>query len=468
MSMQNESKLSCFVEKLESREKLLSALQILFVILTIVAFFMPALIAQYNGASYYVRGIDMVMGREVTGDKYGMVPQTSVALGGFIVALGGAAWLLRNKNKSSFLVTFCGMISFVLLFLPLFENDTKAAKMDPIVDAMVKDRFVYGYYLILIFLAIGILIGILRIMANPGIRIDLKRHCWIYIMAFPVVVYVLIFFYYPMYGNILAFKEYVPRLGIIGSPWIGMENFVSFFQSDYFYRLLRNTIVLSGLSLICNFIPPILFALFLNEIRSTKFKRIVQTATYMPHFISLVVVCGLLTMFLQREGLVNQLLILLGMDAVNAKNYLADPKYFRSIYVISGIWQSFGWSSIVYVAAMTGIDSELYEAASVDGAGRFRKMWSVTLPGIMPTIIIMLIMAIGNLMNLGYEKTILLYNPQTYETADIISSYVYRRGIVENNYGFSTAVNLFNTMINFVLVMAANKISKRVSETRLW
>ncbi|MGN0313683.1 MAG: ABC transporter permease [Fusicatenibacter sp.] len=468
MKIQEGSKPDNFIQKLENKEKFLSVLQIILVLLTIAAFFTPALIAQYNGASYYVRGIDMVMGREVPGDKYGMVPQTTVALGGFIVALGALAWLIRNKDKSSFLVTFCSVISLVLLILPLFENDAKTAKTDPIIDAMVKNRFQYGYYLILVCLAAAIVVGVFRILANRGIRIDLRRHSWIYIMAVPVVVYILIFFYYPMYGNILAFKEYVPRLGIIGSPWVGLKNFVSFFQSNYFSRLLRNTLILSGLSLVCNFIPPILFALFLNEIRSTKFKRVVQTATYMPHFISLVVVCGLLTMFLQREGLVNQLLILLGMNPENARNLLADPKYYRVIYIISGIWQSFGWSSIVYVAAMTGIDSELYEAAAMDGAGRFRKMWSVTLPGIMPTIIIMLIMAIGNLMNLGYEKTILLYNPQTYETADIISSYVYRRGIVENNYGFSTAVNLFNTAINFVLVVSANKISKRVSETRLW
>lgn len=458
-----------FIRGLEKREKLLAFLQLAFMLLAGAAFLCPALIARYGNFYYYVRGIDMIFGQQIPGEKYGMVPQTPVALGGFILLLGVLAWLLiRNKDKSAFTGVLCGAVSLVLLILPLVKADEKAARTDPIVEGMLKGELQYGYGLFMICIAAAIAVGVLRCIARPVMRMDLIRHVWIYVMALPVFVYVLIFFYYPMYGTILAFRDYVPRLGILGSPWAGLDNFVSFFKSAYFERLLCNTLIISGLTLVCNFIAPIVFALFLNEIRGTRLKRTVQTATYLPHFISMVVVCGLLTMFLSKEGLVNQLLILFGMSRDQAKNFLANPDYFRTIYVISDVWQKFGWGSIVYIAAITNIDSQLYEAAAVDGAGRFRKMWNVTLPGIAPTAIIMLIMAVGGLMNLGHEKIILLYNPQTYVKADVIASFVYRRGIVENSYSFATAVGLFNTAINFVLVMAANKISKTVSETRLW
>lgn len=468
MDSRNETKSQLFLGKLEKREKLLAFFQIFFIVLGFFAFMLPALTAEYNGSYYYVRGIDMVIGRQVVGDKYGMIPQPLMATAAVALAIAVLLWLSRKKERSAFLTTVFCMISTVLVFMVFFEDDAKMAATDPVKKAMLENRYQYGLYLIFLFLLFSTVAGLLRSAAKPAIRTDFMRHKWVYVMAVPVLVYAMIFFYYPLYGLMLAFKDYVPRMGVLGSPWIGMENFVKFFTSPYFERLIRNTIRISSVSLIFDFITPILFALFLNEARSNKFKRVVQTATYLPHFVSLVVICGLLTMFLQREGLINQLLVILGMDQEKAVNWLGRPEYFTLIYVLSNIWQKFGWGSIIYFAAITSIDPQLYEAASVDGAGRFRKMWSVTIPGIMPTIVVMLIMSVGGLMSLGHEKIILLYNPQTYETADVIASYVYRRGIVENDYGFATAVGLFNTVINFALVYFTNRFSRRVSETSLW
>ena len=268
-----------------------------------------------------------------------------------------------------------------------------------------------------------------------------------------------------MYGAIIAFKDYTPALGVEKSPWVGFDNFIRFFNSVYFVRLIKNTILLSFYNLLFGFPAPIILALLLNEVRGKKFKSLTQTITYLPHFISMIVVTGMLTNFCMTSGLFNDIIVMFGGER---SPLLQNPKLYRTIYVASSIWQEVGWGSIIYLSALAGVDSQLYEAAQIDGAGKWKQMINVTLPAITPTIIIMLILKIGSLMNMGYEKTILLYNPSTYETADIISSYIYRIGLLEQDWSYSTAIGLFNSVINFALLILANKISKRYSETSLW
>lgn len=275
----------------------------------------------------------------------------------------------------------------------------------------------------------------------------------------------MIFQYRPMYGAIIAFKDYTPALGIEKSEWIGLENFTRFFQSVYFGRLLKNTLLLSIYNLIFGFPAPIILALLLNEVRNRRFKSLAQTITYLPHFISLIVVTGMITDFSLTTGLFNDIIALLGGERLSL---LQEAGLYRTIYVASSIWQEVGWGSIIYLSALSGVDSQLYEAAQIDGAGKWKQLIHVTLPAIAPTIIIMLILKMGTLMNMGYEKTLLLYNPSTYETADIISSYIYRVGLLEQDWSYSTAIGLFNSVINFGLLLATNKLSKRFSETSLW
>lgn len=294
---------------------------------------------------------------------------------------------------------------------------------------------------------------------------DIKRNYSLYLLVLPVILFYALFHYKPMYGLIIAFKRFNPSLGIMDSPWVGFSNFEQFFKGFYFERVLKNTLIISFANLIFSFPAAIIMALLLNEIKNKLFAKTVQTITYMPHFISLVVVCGMVVDFVSYDGVVNQILAMFGVDPVM---FLQDPKAFVPIYVISGIWQEVGWSSIIYLAAISGINAELYEAATIDGAGRLRQVLAVTLPGIAPTIVIMLLLSIGNIMSLGYEKIILLYNPMIYETSDVISSYVYREGLENFNFGLSTAVGLFNSVINFILVMVANKISRLISDTSLW
>lgn len=284
-------------------------------------------------------------------------------------------------------------------------------------------------------------------------------------MIIPVLIFYLAFMYKPMYGAIIAFMDYRPAKGILGSDWVGVEQFVRFFHSPYFYRLIRNTIVLSIYSLLFCFTAPILLALLLNEVKGKRFKSITQTVSYLPHFISMVVAVGMIKEFCMTDGLINDIIVFFGGER---SALLQNPALYRTIYIISDIWQEVGWGSIIYLAALAGIDSERYEAAAIDGAGKFRQMIHVTIPGIMPTVTIMLILRIGSLMNMGYEKTILLYNSSTYETADIISSYIYRVGLLEQNWSYSTAIGLFNSVINCILLLAANRISKKVTETSLW
>lgn len=291
------------------------------------------------------------------------------------------------------------------------------------------------------------------------------KHKNIYIMLIPVVAFYVIFCYIPILGNVIAFQDYKITRGFLKSDFVGLKHFADFLNDVYFWRLIRNTVTINLYYLILGFPVPIILALLLNEVRNQTFKKSVQTITYMPHFISAVVVASMTLDFVATDGFINSALTALGLDAVP---FMSTPKYFYSVYTISGIWQSMGWSSIIYISALASVDQQLYEAATVDGAGRWKQTIHVTLPGILPTIIILFIMQIGSMLSVGYEKIILLYNPAIYETADVISTYIYRRGILGAEYGYSAAVSLFNAGINILLLVTSNYLSKKFTETSLF
>lgn len=295
---------------------------------------------------------------------------------------------------------------------------------------------------------------------------NIKRDKALLLIILPVVIHYLVFFYYPMYGNIIAFKNYSPVKGIFGSDWVGFKYFLQFFRSPYFSRVLRNTILISVYSILWGFPIPIIFALMTNDLKAGIYKRVVQAVSYIPYFISTVIVCGMMVNFLSPStGIINTIIKSLGGKSIN---FLMEPGWFRTVFIASGIWQGFGWSAIIYLAALTGVSQELYEAAKMDGASKLQRVIHISIPCIMPTIIVTFILQIGTLMSVGYEKIILLYNPVTLDVADVISSYTYRTGLVEGNYSFASAVGLFNSAINLVLVLIANKISRKVSEVSLW
>ena len=298
-----------------------------------------------------------------------------------------------------------------------------------------------------------------------SVKNEWKKNNMYYLMFLPVLVYFVIFAYGPMYGALMTFQDYTPSLGFLGSPWVGLKHFQRFFQDYYFKRILWNTFYISITSLIFTFPAPIVLALLLNELRNKRFKSVMQTASYLPHFISLVVVCGMIKKFTLDTGVINDIVAFLGGTR---KSFLNDPNCFVPVYVISDIWQEVGWNSIIYMAALAGIDQELYEAAMIDGAGRWKQTVHVTLPCIMPTIIILLILRMGMLLSVGYEKIILLYNPVTRKTADVISTYVYRVGLEDKSWSFSAAVGLFNSAINLVFLLVTNSLSKKFSDTALW
>lgn len=304
-----------------------------------------------------------------------------------------------------------------------------------------------------------------RRLKRGGLLGDLYKNYPLYIMALPVVIYLILFNYLPMFGISIAFMDYKPRLGFAGSKFVGFENFLDFFNGLFFGRLLKNTVLLSFYGLLFGFPVPIIFAILLNEVTNTKYKKVIQTMTYLPHFITTVVVCSLIILFTNSDGF---LTALVGKFTGKQESLIGNSEYFRAIYTVSGIWQSFGWGSIVYLAAITGIDSSLYEAATIDGANKFKRILHITIPSILPTIVIMLILNLGSVMSVGWEKAFLLQTPQTYETSDIISTYVYRKGFEDMDYSFSTAVNLFNSVVNILFVVASNRISKKVSDTSLW
>lgn len=296
---------------------------------------------------------------------------------------------------------------------------------------------------------------------------SLCRRDWdlLVIISLPFAYYV-VFRYVPMYGIVLAFKNFSAAKGILGSTWVGLKWFQQFFTSAYFPRIVRNTFLVSIYYLIFSFPVPIIFAILLSEIRHRWYQRIAQTASYLPYFISMVVAMGMVVSFLNPdEGILNVLLVKLGMTPIDFMN---QAQWFRPVYVVSGIWQNFGFNAILYLAAITSIDVQLFEAATMDGATRMQKIRHITLPSITSTIVILLILNLGNMLNVGFEKIILLYTPATYETADVISTYVYRRGLLENNFGFGTAVGLFNSVINFVLIIVFNKLARKLSDVSLW
>ena len=294
----------------------------------------------------------------------------------------------------------------------------------------------------------------------------------LYLMFLPVIIYYLVFRFWPMYGVIIAFKKYNIYDGISKSPWVGLANVRQFFSSAYAWRLVRNTLYISLYDIVFGFTAPIIFALLLNEVRSVKFKRTIQTISYLPHFISTVVVVSMLVNFLSlNNGIINNIIELCGGKRIY---FMTDPSYFRGLYTAMNVWKGVGWGAIIYIAALSGIDPTLYEAATIDGASRFGRIWHVTIPGIMTTIITMLLLKIGHLLDVGYESIILMYNEKLYETADIISTYVYRTGILGNggltrpNYSLATAVGLFQSAIGMILVVFANKASKKFTESALW
>ena len=287
----------------------------------------------------------------------------------------------------------------------------------------------------------------------------------LYIMLLPVLAFYIVFMYVPMYGVLMAFQDYIPTRGIWGSEWIGFKNFSTFFSSQDFWRLVRNTLSISLSSLAFMFPAPIILALLINEVRSKWFAKTVQTVSYMPHFISLVVTCALIREFTADTGIINGIAQIFGYSG---KTMLSQPNLFVPVYIGSDIWQEIGWNSIIYLAALSAIDEQLYEAAKIDGAGRLAQTWYVTLPGLLPTIIILFIMRMGSLLSVGYEKVMLLYNEGIYSTADIISTYVYRLGFEMSDFGLSTAVGLFNSVINVILIIISNQICKKASGSSLF
>ncbi len=300
---------------------------------------------------------------------------------------------------------------------------------------------------------------------KPPLLKTLKKEKYLYILMILPIAYYLIFKYGPMYGIIVAFKNYNIVRGIWNSPWAGFKWFERFLTDPYFWQVVRNTFLLSLYNIAWSFSFPIIIAILLNECRNAGFKRAIQSVTYLPHFISTVVVCGMLVNMLASDGLVNQIVVALGGRITQ---YLMYPQYFRTIYIASDIWQKAGWTAIIYLATLTSIDSAVLDAATIDGANRWQRIRHITLPTISPTIATLLIMDVGKMMNLGYEKVLLLYNGSTYETADIISTYVYRRGILENSFSYATAAGLFQSVVGIALLLIANSISKKLSETSLW
>lgn len=294
----------------------------------------------------------------------------------------------------------------------------------------------------------------------------LKKNGVLYLMFLPVFLYYLVFRYAPMIWTLIAFKDYNPFLGFFESEFVGLRNFKQFLSSIYFWRVMRNTVVISMFDIMFTFTAPIIFALLLNEVKNKHFKKVVQTITYIPHFISVVIIVSMFMQFLAPDtGLINQIIKSLGGESIY---FLTDSNYFWALFTSLNVWQTVGWSSIIYLATLTSIDSELYEAAVVDGAGRWKQTLYITLPLLTPTIVILLIIKVGQVLNVSYETIILLYNSQLYETADVISTFVYRTGIREGNYSYATAIGLFQALLSIALVFATNKLAKKLDQGSLW
>ena len=299
-----------------------------------------------------------------------------------------------------------------------------------------------------------------------NLALDFKRNKVIYFLCIPIIVWYIIFHYIPMAGIVMAFEKFKPALGIFRSKWIGFGNFVEFFKGPYFLRLLRNTAALGILDIIFGFPAPIIFALLLNEVKNIKFKKVTQTISYMPYFISLVVVAGIIIDFTKSGGVISN--IVASLRGTTPENLLGNVNYFRPIFILSGIWQGVGYGSIIYIAALSSVDQELYEAAVMDGANRWKQTIHITIPSILPTIIMLLIMRMGSILAVASDKVLLLYSPGIYEKADVISTYVYRIGLEQANYGLASAVGLFNSIVGTVFLLTTNAISKKLTETSLF
>ncbi|TQM03011.1 ABC transporter permease [Pseudonocardia kunmingensis] len=296
-------------------------------------------------------------------------------------------------------------------------------------------------------------------------RRALRRDWQLYSLVLLPLLFFLVFRYVPMLGNVIAFRRFQPGGSIFGEDWVGLRYVLMFLNDPTFWQVFGNTFLIGALSLLFCFPLPIVLALLLNEVRVRWFKRFVQTVSYLPHFLSIVIVAGMVMQLLSVEGTVNQIVRAFGGDAVP---YLQQPEWFRTIYVSSEVWQTVGWGTILYLAALTAVDENLYEAARIDGAGRLRQTWHVTLPGIRPTMVTLLILNIGTFMAVGFEKVLLLYNPLTYPTADVISTYLFRLGLLSNNFSYAAAIGLFEAVIGLTLILSANAISRRTVGASLW
>lgn len=302
---------------------------------------------------------------------------------------------------------------------------------------------------------------------DARLRRDFRKNKSLYLMVLPVLAFYIYFCYKPMYGVLIAFQDFNFRAGMTGSPWVGLENFRRFFADPYFFRNIKNTLVISLASIVFGFPAPILLALLINEVGNRYFKKTVQTITYMPYFISLVVLCSMVKSFVASDGIITRLVNILTGGTIE-ESMLNYAGLFVPIYVISDIWQQVGWGSIIYLAALSGIDQELYDAADVDGAGHIKKLTHVTLPCLSQTIIVLLILRLGGILSVGYEKIILLTNAYNAENSEILSYYIYKKGIAGGEYGLATAAGLFNSVINCIFVVGANYISRKFSDTSLW
>lgn len=302
--------------------------------------------------------------------------------------------------------------------------------------------------------------------AKKGLKLKkILTNYQLYLFLLPALIYFIVFHYVPMYGVLIAFKDFVATKGIMGSPWVGFKHFERFFDSYQFWSLINNTLGLSVTQLVVGFPLPIFLALMLNQIRSEKSKRFVQTVVYAPHFISVVVLAGMIYVFFSNNGLINNMILMFGGDPIS---FMAKPEWFKPLYIASGVWQETGWAAIIYLAALAGVSPELHEAAIMDGANKWQRIFHVDIPAIMPTAVILLILSVGSIMNIGFEKAYLLQTPMNQPSAEIIPTYVYKMGLQQAQYSFAAAVGLFNAVINLILLVAVNKFAKRLSGTGLW
>lgn len=298
-----------------------------------------------------------------------------------------------------------------------------------------------------------------------GMKREFKKNGILYLIVLPVIVYYFIFHYMPLYGLLMAFQDFSPRRGISGSDWVGLTHFINFFKSPDFSRVVTNTLRISLSCLVFEFPAPIIMAILINELNGKYFKRTIQTISYLPHFISLVVICGMIKTFVEPDGIIGSVFAKI---TGNGSSMLSQSKMFLPIYVVSNIWQSIGWESIIYLAALMNIDPQLYEAADIDGAGKIAKIMKITLPSIAMTVVTMFILRVGRIMSVGYEKIILLYNPAIYDRSDVISSLVYRMGFSNQNWSYSAAVGLINSAVNMILLITTNTVSRKMTDTGLW